>query len=141
MTERRRDNRAEAEGDEVLELWTEVPSSFLRPLYSDSANEKRIYAAERKEEEEEGRGSSDVSGKSFGLFATGELHRRIAPACRQSRGSEWKRTLSPSPSSLRSRHEWMKCLACRNHYRTVDSRYAGSALFNEISLGSLDLTF
>jgi len=34
---------------------------------------KKEYAEEEKEEEE--RDSSDVSGKSFGLFATGELHR------------------------------------------------------------------
>jgi len=41
VTRRRQNNRAEAEGDEVFELWTEVPSSFLHPLHFDSRSKKR----------------------------------------------------------------------------------------------------
>lgn len=47
VTGRRRDNRTGAEGDEVFELWTEVPSSFLHPLHSDSGNERKNQTKRR----------------------------------------------------------------------------------------------
>lgn len=53
MTRRRRNNRVEAEGDEVFELWTEVPSSFLHPLHSDSRSKKKEREREGEEEEED----------------------------------------------------------------------------------------
>lgn len=54
MTRRRQNNRAEAEGDEVFELWTEVPSSFLHPLHSDSRSKKKKEEREEKEDKVEG---------------------------------------------------------------------------------------
>lgn len=67
MTRRRQNNRVEeeAEGDEVFELWTEVPSSFLYLLHSDFGGKKKegkkIHCRERE------RGKERVSRKSFGL--------------------------------------------------------------------------
>jgi len=115
VTRRRRNNRAEAEGDEVFELWTEVPSSFLHPLHSDSRSKKERRSKRRRS----GRKvhlQYRVSRKSFGLSVAN---------CSQLETVEGIRMKTSSSSS-----EWIevrrvnKMFDLPDHYRIRNTEHA-----------------